>query len=157
MPGTTDIYSAQCHYTKSTASDQPENRALLYFSHSYGHVITAWEIRAGVSSVPAGVHRKIFSVVSIFLVLLKVQLGQKLAGLHHCIVSVGQNTIRSIHLNTKHVTSTPPPFSTSKSQIIQAWRQEIQSGAHLTLKTHTSATYTNRNAVKSSINAHLIY
>lgn len=43
LPGTADIYSAQCHYTKNTVSDQPEvsiseNRALFDLSHSYRHI-----------------------------------------------------------------------------------------------------------------------
>lgn len=49
-------------------------------------------------SLPAGVHRKILGVVSVFLILLKVQLCQQLAGLHHRVVSVLQQTVRAIYL-----------------------------------------------------------
>lgn len=49
-------------------------------------------------SLPAGVHRKILGVVSVFLILLKVQLCQQLTGLHHRVVSVLQQTVGAINL-----------------------------------------------------------
>lgn len=38
------------------------------------------------SMVPAGVHRQVFGVVCIFFILLKVELGQQLAGFGHRVV-----------------------------------------------------------------------
>lgn len=135
LPWITGIYSARCHYTKNTLSDQPEVSISENLSHSFRHMITAWEIRAGVSSIPAGVHRQIFSVVSIFLILLKVQLGQKLAGLHHCILSIGQNAIRPIHLNTKHFTLTPPYLQTN----LKVYKRENRrfNPVHMSASDHT--------------------
>lgn len=43
-------------------------------------------------------HRKILGVVSVFLILLKVQLCQQLTGLHHRVVSVLQQTVGAINL-----------------------------------------------------------
>lgn len=48
--------------------------------------------------LPACVHRKILGVVSVFLIFLKVQLCQELAGLHYRVVSVLQQTVRAIYL-----------------------------------------------------------
>lgn len=109
-------------------------------------IIMVCEIRAGVSSsVPAGVHWQIFSVVSIFLILFKVQLSQKLAGLHHRILSVGQNSIRPVHLNTQHFTL-KPLFLQKKSLNSTTVKtgDSIHCTRHITLKSHTSATYTSR-------------
>lgn len=48
--------------------------------------------------IPAGVHREILGVIGVLFILFEIQLGEKLAGFHHSIITVLQNSLGSVHL-----------------------------------------------------------